>query len=80
MFRGLGWINGVISPHYNARMLDFDKIVCYNYDRAYGLEDNSAIVIEDGEVVGSITSGGIAWLVERKDGALTKREINLIEQ
>ncbi len=80
MFRGLGWINGVISPHYNARMLDFDKIVCYNYDRAYGLEDNSAIVIEDGEVVGSITSGGVAWLVERKDGALTKREINLIEQ
>ena len=80
MFRGLGWINGVISPHYNARMLDFDKIVCYNYDRAYGLEDNSAIVIEDGEVVGSITSGGVAWLVERKDGTLTKREINLIEQ
>lgn len=80
MFRGLGWINGVISPHYNARMLDFDKIVCYNYDRAYGLEDNSAIVIEDGEVVGSITSGGIAWRIERKDGALTKREINLIEQ
>lgn len=80
MFRGLGWINGVISPHYNARMLDFDKIVCYNYDRAYGLEDNSAIVIIDGEVVGSITSGGVAWYIERKDGTLTKREINLIEQ
>ncbi len=80
MFEGLGWIKGVISPHYNARMLDFDKIVCYNYDRAYGLEDNSAIVIQEGEVVGSITSGGVAWHIERKDGELTKREINLIEQ
>lgn len=75
MFSGLGWKKGVISPHYNARMLDFDKIVCYNYDRAFGVEDNSALVIEDGEVVGSITSGGTAWLLESKDGKLTKTEI-----
>ena len=31
MFQGLNWLKGVISPHYGARMLDFDKIVCYNY-------------------------------------------------
>ena len=78
MFSGLGWKKGVISPHYNARMLDFDKIVCYNYDRAFGVEDNSALVIEDGEIVGSITSGGTAWLLERKDGKLTKTEIQSI--
>ena len=78
MFSGLGWKKGVISPHYNARMLDFDKIVCYNYDRAFGVEDNSALVIEDGEIVGSITSGGTAWLLERKDGKLIKTEIQTI--
>ena len=75
MFKGLGWIKGVISPHYGARMLDFDKIVCYNNFRAYGLEDNSALVIEDGEVVKSVSSGGKAWYLESKDGVLTKREI-----
>ncbi|MBQ8309246.1 MAG: peptidase E [Clostridia bacterium] len=75
MFSGLNWIKGVISPHYGARMLDFDKIVCYNYDRAYGLEDDSAIVIEDGEVIGSLSSGGKAWLIEREDGKLKKTEI-----
>lgn len=76
-FSGLGWINGIISPHYGARMVDFDKIVCYNYARAYGIEDNSAIVIENGEVVGSLSSGGKAWLleVEKKTKTLKKTEI-----
>ena len=76
-FSGLGWINGIISPHYGARMVDFDKIVCYNYARAYGIEDNSAIVIENGEVVGSLSSGGKAWLleVEEKTKTLKKTEI-----
>ena len=51
MFKGLGWVDGIISPHYGARMLDFDKIVCYNYDCAYGIEDNAALVIEDGKII-----------------------------
>ncbi|MBQ9729547.1 MAG: peptidase E [Clostridia bacterium] len=72
MFKGLGWIKGVISPHYGARMLDFDKVVCYNYDCAYGLEDCAAIVIENGEIVGSISSGGTAWKIEREGEKLKK--------
>jgi peptidase E len=80
MFKGLNWINGKISPHYGARMLDFDQIVCYNQYRAYGLEDKSAIVIEDGEVVGSVTSGGTAYLLDGKDGVLTKTEVLSIEK
>ncbi len=78
-FKGLGWIEGKISPHYGARMLDFDRIVCYNSSRAYGIEDDAALVIEDGEVVGSVTSGGKAWLLEGENGALTKTEITEIE-
>ncbi len=75
MFKGLNLVKGVISPHYGSRMLDFDKIVCYNYDRAYGIEDDAALVIEDGEIVGSVTCGGKALLIERKDGELKKTEI-----
>lgn len=74
-FSGLGWIKGIISPHYGARMIDFDKIVCYNNARAYGIEDNSAIVIENGEVVGSLSSGGKAWLLEAENKTLKKTEI-----
>ena len=75
MFKGLNFIDGKISPHYGSRMLDFDKIVCYNFDCAYGIEDNAALVIEDGEVVGSISSGGKAWLIESDNGAVQKTEI-----
>ncbi len=75
MFKGLGWINGIISPHYNARMLDFDKIVCYNYECAYGIEDDAALIIEEGEVVGSLSSGGSAYRLTVQGGALTKEKI-----
>ena len=78
MFRGLGWLDGIISPHYNARMLDFDRIVCYNYDCAYAIEDNAALVIENGNLVGSLSSGGKAWRLTRKDGKLEKEEIALL--
>jgi len=78
MFSGLAWKKGVISPHYNTRMLDFDKIVCYNYDRALGIEDNSAIVIENGEIIGSISSGGKSWLLETQNGKLVKTEIRTL--
>ena len=75
MFQGLGWIKGIISPHYGSRMLDFDKIVCYNYDCALGIEDDASLVIEDGEIVKSLSSGGKAWRLERKNGVLEKTEI-----
>lgn len=74
-FSGLGWIKGIISPHYGARMIDFDKIVCYNNARAYGIEDNAALVIENGVVVGSLSSGGKAWLLEAENKTLKKTEI-----
>ncbi len=79
MFKGINWINGIISPHYNQRMLDFDKIVCYNYERAYGIEDDSAIVIENGEIVGSLASGGVAWEITCENGELKKNEIKSIQ-
>ena len=75
MFKGLNWFKGVISPHYGTRMLDFDEIVCYNYDCAFGLEDNAAIVLENGELVGSVSSGGKAWKIERKEGMIVKTEV-----
>lgn len=78
MFPGLGWIKRKISPHYGARMVDFDKILCYNNGTAYGLEDNSAILIENETVRGAISSGGTAWKIESADGELKKSAVELI--
>ncbi len=68
MYRGLGWIKGKISPHYNERMLDFDKIVLYNQYRAWGIENGAALEIEDGEPAKSISDGGKVWKLDGSDG------------
>ena len=77
-YAGLGWIKGKISPHYGARMIDFDRILCYNDGSAFGLEDNSAIVIENETVRGALSSGGTAWKIESCGGELKKSAIELL--
>ena len=75
MFKGLGWVAGVASPHYDERREEFDGIVKANFSKAYGLEANAAVVIEDGVIVGSVTSGGKAYCLTVNGGELSKSEI-----
>ncbi len=78
MYRGLGWLKGKISPHYNERMLDFDKIVRYNRFCAWGVEDDAAIEFEDGLPVKTVSSGGKVWLLDGSDGlSVKKREFTV---
>lgn len=74
MFKGLGWIDGVVSPHYNQRVDDFDKIVAENFSTAYGIEDDSALLIENGEIVGALSSGGNVYRL-KGNGDLAKEKI-----
>ena len=75
MFQGLGWINGVVSPHYNERQMDFDKVVQANFQRAYGIENNAAMIFEDGEFVGSISSGGNVVKLSSENGVLKRENV-----
>ncbi len=68
MYRGLGWIKGKISPHYDERTLDFDKILLYNKYCAWGVENNAALELVDGEPVRSISAGGKVWRLDGSDG------------
>lgn len=74
MYRGLGWIKGKISPHYNERMLDFDKIVLYNKYRAWGVENDAAVEFIDGEPVGTVSGGGKVWILDGTGERLIKTE------
>ena len=75
MYKGLGWIKGKISPHYNERMLDFDQIVLYNRDCAWGVENDAALEIVNGEPVRSITGSGRVYYLDATDGAQVKKTI-----
>ena len=72
MFPGIGWIKGKISPHYNERMLDFDAIVLYNKIRAWGIENNAALEIADGEPVRTIGSGRV-FVLDGSDGVSVQK-------
>ncbi|MBQ9081525.1 MAG: peptidase E [Clostridia bacterium] len=73
LFPGLNWLKGIISPHYNQRIVDFDKILCYNNSRAYAIEDNCALEFVDGKLVKSISCGGKAYDITCEDGKLNKK-------
>ena len=73
MFKGLGWLNGVVSPHYNERVEDFDNIVLQNFDTAYGIENNSAMLFEDGKFVKTLSSGGGVYELKRENASLKKQ-------
>lgn len=68
MHRGLGWVRGKISPHYNERMLDFDEYVLYNKSRAWGVENNAALEIADGEPIRSLSCGGKVYFLDGSSG------------
>ena len=74
VYPGLGWIKGKISPHYNERMLDFDEIVLYNRFRAWGIENNAALEIVDGEPVRTIGSGKV-YVLDGSDGVSVKKTV-----
>ncbi len=74
MHRGLGWLQGKISPHYNERTLDFDRIVMYNKFRAWGLENGAALEFEDGVPVKTISSGGKVFWLDGTGDMLVKTE------
>ena len=73
MYKGLGWLEGKISPHYNERMLDFDQIVLYNRYCAWGLENGAALEFADGKPLKSVSSGGKVWRLDGTDGTSVKK-------
>jgi dipeptidase E len=75
IYNGLGLLKGVISPHYNHREKDFDEIIVNNFEQAYAIEDNAAIIFENEELTKFITCGGRAYLIENKGGILKKNAI-----
>lgn len=61
---GLGWLDGMVCPHYNARKIEFDSETTGYAMRRLALSDDSAIVFNDDKLVGSLSSGGTAYSME----------------
>ncbi len=68
--KGIGLLKGTACPHYNLRKADYDKALKnFNDTTFYAIEDNSAIVFENGVYKESISSNGKAYKIEKiEDG------------
>ncbi|MGM9632224.1 MAG: Type 1 glutamine amidotransferase-like domain-containing protein [Eubacteriales bacterium] len=77
MQKGLGWIDGRISPHYDDRAEDFDALMLSlpEGSKAYGIENLSALEFVNGELTRSVSGGGNAYLIENDGEKLIKTKI-----
>ena len=77
MQKGLGWLSGRISPHYNERVADFDEVMLAlgKGEKAYGIENLSALEFVNGELTHSINGGGKSYLIENDGEKLVKTVI-----
>ncbi len=74
--KGLGFLKGVCSPHYNIRKNDLQKaIIDNNIDKVYAIEDDSALEFIDGKFIKSISSGGSSYLITNDFGTLKEELI-----
>ena len=51
---------------------DGDAMIKGGYTSAYAIEDNAALVFNDGRPVRSLSSGGRAWLITQNNGRIEK--------
>ena len=77
MQKGLGWLKGTISPHYNERAEDFDRVMASLPvgTRAFGVENLSAIEFVNGEFTKSISGGGKTYVIENNGDKISKTAI-----
>ena len=74
MQKGLGWLNGRISPHYNERVNDFDEVMLSLEEgaTAYGIENLAALEFVNGQLTHSISCGGNAYILKNDGNKVSK--------
>lgn len=74
--KGIGILDGLMCPHFNEREKDFlDAFNNSDFNLAYCVENDCALVFKNEELLKSVSSGGKAYLIEKKDGKIVKTEI-----
>ena len=74
LYKGLGVLKGVCSPHFNLREEDLTKaIIDNNLSEVYAIEDNSAIEFVNGEFSKSLSTGGQSYIITSISGQVHKK-------
>lgn len=72
VYRGMGLIKGLISPHYNQRQKDFDAVVTERLGVAFAIEDNAALLFRNEAPERALSSGGRCYRLEASPQGLLR--------
>ncbi|MBR0190076.1 MAG: peptidase E [Clostridia bacterium] len=76
LHKGLGLINGLITPHFDERVEDFtETFIKSEFESAYAIENDAAIVFKNGVPEKSLSSGGKAYILKKNNGEIERCEI-----
>ncbi|MCR4726919.1 MAG: Type 1 glutamine amidotransferase-like domain-containing protein [Clostridia bacterium] len=75
-YKGYGVFKGAMTPHFNLRPEFASVAKEQGYPLSYAIEDNAALLFEDGEPKGALSAGGKAFTLDAQ-GVLT--EIPLLD-
>lgn len=76
LHKGLGLIDGLITPHFDEREQDFtETFLNSGFTEAYAVENDAAIVFKNGILEKGLTSGGKAYKLIKKDGVIERCKI-----
>ena len=76
IYDGVGLIKGTVTPHYEERKSDFEQtMIDEKIDKAIAIEGNSAVVYVNGELKGSLSSGGKSYILRNDLGVIERYEI-----
>lgn len=78
--KGIGILKGACCPHYEIRCADFDPaFINSTLNFAYAIEGDSAIVFKNETLLGSLSSGGKSYYLQKDGKNLIKNVINEIK-
>ena len=74
--KGLGVLDGAMTPHFNEREKDFtETMLKSNIPWAYGVENDAALEFTNGKLTKVLSSGGKAYKLIKQDGKVIKQEL-----
>jgi len=76
LHKGLGLIDGLITPHFDERIEDFtETFINSEFESAYAIENDAAIVFKNGTAERALSSGGKAYILKKNNGKIERCEI-----
>lgn len=76
--KGMGVLNGLMTPHYDYRKEFDENFMKSEYTSAIAVDNDCAVEFVDGKLTGSISAGGKAYLISKRGKELQKKEIEKI--